>query len=161
MKTIYVFDDFSGNTPVHMGNLYVDVIKGGESYSFEYTEEWLKQNNGNTSIHPDLFPFVGRQFPNGNSIFGVFSDASPDRWGRVLMNKKSASLPTAKSASRESFLKAITFWAFMMRHEWAAFALKQTSTESFYPSTGKPPHRHGQRCAHWRRLPVSLKTMTR
>ena len=80
MKTIYVFDDFSGDTPVHMGNLYVDVIKGGESYSFEYTEEWLKQNNGNASIDPDLFPFVGRQFPNGNSIFGVFSDASPDRW---------------------------------------------------------------------------------
>ena len=73
MKTIYVFDDFSGDTPVHMGNLYVDVIKGGESYSFEYTEEWLKQNSGNASVDPDLFPFVGRQFPNGNSIFGVFS----------------------------------------------------------------------------------------
>ena len=92
MKTIYVFDDFSGDAPVHMGNLYVDVIKGGESYSFEYTEEWLKQNNGNASIDPDLFPFVGRQFPNGNSIFGVFSDASPDRWGRVLMNKKERKL---------------------------------------------------------------------
>ena len=80
MKTIYVFDAFSGNAPVHMGNLYVDVFKGGEGYSFEYTEEWLKQNNGNASIDPDLFPFVGRQFPNGNGIFGVFSDASPDRW---------------------------------------------------------------------------------
>ena len=59
MKTIYVFDDFSGDTPVHMGNLYVDVIKGGESYSFEYTEEWLKQNKGSVinsaSIKLSLF----------------------------------------------------------------------------------------------------------
>ena len=29
MKTIYVFDGFSGDAPVHMGNLYVDTIKGG------------------------------------------------------------------------------------------------------------------------------------
>lgn len=106
MKTIYVFDDFSGDTPVHMGNLYVEVIKGGESYSFEYTEEWLKQNNGNASIDPDLFPFVGRQFPNGNSIFGVFSDASPDRWGRVLMNKKERKLADCEKRKPRKLLES-------------------------------------------------------
>ena len=47
MKTIYVFDGFSDVKPVHMGNLYVDVIKGNETYSFEYSEEWLKKNNEN------------------------------------------------------------------------------------------------------------------
>ena len=34
-KTIYVYDDFSGCEPVLLGALYVNVIRGGESYSFE------------------------------------------------------------------------------------------------------------------------------
>ena len=32
-KTIFVYDDFSTEQPVLMGSLYVNVIKGGESYS--------------------------------------------------------------------------------------------------------------------------------
>ena len=42
-KTIFVYDDFSSEQPVFMGILYVNVIKGGESYSFEYDREWLKK----------------------------------------------------------------------------------------------------------------------
>ena len=34
-KIIYVYDDFSTDVPLLMGCLYVSVIKGGESYSFE------------------------------------------------------------------------------------------------------------------------------
>ena len=33
-KTIFVYDDFSFDEPVLLGRLYVNVIKGGESYSF-------------------------------------------------------------------------------------------------------------------------------
>lgn len=33
-------------------------------------------------------PYSGRQYPTGKNIFGLFADASPDRWGRVLMNKR-------------------------------------------------------------------------
>ena len=33
-------------------------------------------------------PYSGRQYPSGKNIFGLFADASPDRWGRVLMNKR-------------------------------------------------------------------------
>lgn len=42
-KTIFVYDDFSCNTPVLLGRFYVDTIKGGENYSFEYENEWLKK----------------------------------------------------------------------------------------------------------------------
>ena len=42
-KAIFVYDDFSTDHPVLMGSLYVNVIKGGESYSFEYDKEWLKK----------------------------------------------------------------------------------------------------------------------
>ena len=87
-KTIFVYDDFSTDHPVLMGSLYVNVIKGGESYSFEYDKEWLKKTGLTLTIDPELMPYSGRQYPTGKSIFGLFADASPDRWGRVLMNKR-------------------------------------------------------------------------
>lgn len=87
-KTIYVYDDFSCDEPILLGRLYVNVIKGGESYSFEYDSSWLKQNRLSVDIDPELMAFGGRQYPSGKNIFGLFADASPDRWGRVLMNKR-------------------------------------------------------------------------
>lgn len=96
-KTIYVYDSFSFNEPILLGRLYVDTIKGGESYSFEYDKIWLTSTNYPVSIDPDLWGFSGRQYPNSRGIFGVFADASPDRWGRILMTKKERKL-----ADRES-----------------------------------------------------------
>lgn len=87
-KTIFVYDDFTEDKPVLLGKLYVDAIKGGETYSFEYDDKWLKNTGMTVNLDPDLMPYGGRQYPNGRSIFGIFADASPDRWGRVLMMKR-------------------------------------------------------------------------
>lgn len=87
-KIIYVYDDFSTDVPLLMGCLYVSVIKGGESYSFEYDRNWLKTTGLSLSLDPELMPYAGRQYPSDKNIFGLFADASPDRWGRVLMNKR-------------------------------------------------------------------------
>lgn len=87
-KTIFVYDDFSTDQPVLMGSLYVNVIKGGESYSFEYDKDWLKKTGLTLTLDPELMPYSGRQYPTGKNIFGLFADASPNRWGRVLMNKR-------------------------------------------------------------------------
>ena len=87
-KTIFVYDDFSTDQPVLMGSLYVNVIKGGESYSFEYDKGWLGKTGLALTPDPELMPYSGRQYPTGKNIFGLFADASPDRWGRILMNKR-------------------------------------------------------------------------
>lgn len=87
-KLIYVYDDFSFDKPVLLGRLYVNIIKGGENYSFEYDVEWLKKTHMSVNLDPELVVFEGRQFPTGKNIFGIFSDAAPDRWGRMLMNKR-------------------------------------------------------------------------
>lgn len=87
-KTIFVYDDFSMQNPALMGILYVNSLKGGESYSFEYDREWLKKTSLKITLDPELMPYSGRQYPFGKAIFGLFSDSSPDRWGRVLMNKR-------------------------------------------------------------------------
>lgn len=44
-KNIFVYDDFSADRPILMGILYVNVIKGGEAYSFEYDRGWLKKTD--------------------------------------------------------------------------------------------------------------------
>ena len=87
-ETVYVYDSFSSDSPSLLGLLYISVIRGTESYAFEYSRDWLSKTNLSISLDPELMPFPGRQFPSGKDIFGMFSDASPDRWGRVLMNKR-------------------------------------------------------------------------
>ena len=87
-KKIYVYDGFSSADPVLIGYLYVSLIRGGESYAFEYDKEWLTNHYPVIGLDPELMAFSGRQFSSGKTIFGVFADASPDRWGRVLMNKR-------------------------------------------------------------------------
>lgn len=87
-KTVYVYDGFSSDLPSLLGCLYISVLRGTESYAFEYSRDWLSRTGLSISLDPELMPFPGRQFPTGKKIFGLFSDASPDRWGRVLMNKR-------------------------------------------------------------------------
>lgn len=87
-KEIYVYDSFTSGIPALLGVLYVDLIKGKEAYSFEYDKNYLKSYMNLNLLDPDLSVYGGRQYPSGKSIFGLFADASPDRWGRILMMKK-------------------------------------------------------------------------
>lgn len=91
-KVIYAYDSFTFDTPMLMGKLYVNSIKGGESYSFEHNNAWLESTHYPVNIDPDFYGYGGREYPNGRSIFGIFADASPDRWGRILMTKKERKL---------------------------------------------------------------------
>lgn len=87
-KTIYVYDSFSYEEPMLLGMLYVDTVRGGETFSFEYDPQWIARTRYSVSLDPELPLYGGRQYPTGESVFGLFADASPDRWGRTLMNKR-------------------------------------------------------------------------
>ncbi len=87
-KVIYAYDDFSFDEPMLIGTLYVDVLRGAESYSFEYNSQWLKETNLTVLLDPELSLYTGRQYVAKKTIFGIFADAAPDRWGRILMNKR-------------------------------------------------------------------------
>jgi serine/threonine-protein kinase HipA len=42
-------------------------------------------------LDPDLFLYRGRQYtPLDKNLFGLFSDSCPDRWGRLLMQRREA-----------------------------------------------------------------------
>jgi len=87
-QIVYVYDDFSFDSPVMIGKLYISTIKGSEAYSFEYCQEWLAMTRMAINLDPDLMLTTGRQYPSNKGTFGLFADASPDRWGQVLMMKR-------------------------------------------------------------------------
>lgn len=87
-KTIFVYDSFSENGPVSLGYLYYIFNNGKNVFSFEYNEDWLRNNDHYLQLDPELSNYSGRQYSSKDRIFGMFSDASPDRWGRMLINKK-------------------------------------------------------------------------
>ncbi len=87
-KKIYVYENWSNKEPQKIGTLYVDLSKGKEIFSFEYEENWLK-NPFAFVLDPDLALYGGRQYvPLNKALFGIFSDSAPDRWGRVLMDRR-------------------------------------------------------------------------
>ncbi len=88
-KAIYVYENFSATEPQLLGTLFVDHVRGKESYSFEYETRWLKESVYASVLDPDLQLFAGRQYPVGEKeIFGIFADSCPDRWGRLLMTRR-------------------------------------------------------------------------
>ena len=88
LKTIYVYENWSGDTPVKLGKLYVDQARGSEQYAFEYDEAWLTAGRFVFVLDPDLSLYKGRQYPIDKNTFGIFSDSAPDRWGRLLMQRR-------------------------------------------------------------------------
>ncbi|MBI2520230.1 MAG: HipA domain-containing protein [Bdellovibrio sp.] len=75
-----------------MGTMSVDVVRGAEVFSFDYDKAWLAAGHGQ-QLDPELQLYAGLQFlTEGKSNFGLFLDSCPDRWGRVLMDRREAIL---------------------------------------------------------------------
>lgn len=99
-KRIYVYENWMGTEPSLMGCLYAENLRGKEVCSFEYAPSWLSNRAGLLALDPDLQLFSGRQFTSlDKPMFGVFSDSCPDRWGRLLMDRREAIL--AKQENRK------------------------------------------------------------
>ncbi|MFM1908555.1 MAG: hypothetical protein RLZZ591_2232 [Pseudomonadota bacterium] len=90
-KNIAVYADWVGLAePMRLGWLYARRGAGREVFEFAFESSTLA-NCGfrGTHLDPRLRHFEGRQHPpQGQEIFGVFADSSPDRWGRVLMRRR-------------------------------------------------------------------------
>ena len=74
--------------PALMGRLSRQASGAGEIFSFEYDAAWLRLPEA-FAFDPDLALVTGPQYPAPDrSTFGIFMDSSPDRWGRVLMQRR-------------------------------------------------------------------------
>jgi len=95
MKTLYVYADFDWQyTPMLVGELGYESLRGSDSYAFKFDDNWLRQYGG-LFLSADINNYPGQQYTQpGRDIFGCFSDALPDRWGRLLLNRREQILAT-------------------------------------------------------------------
>lgn len=89
MKTLYVYADFDWlDEPMLVGELGYESLRGSDSYAFKFDNDWLRQY-GSLFLSADINNYPGQQYTQpGQDIFGCFSDALPDRWGRLLLNRR-------------------------------------------------------------------------
>ncbi len=89
MKQIEVYADFDWLAePTRVGTLSYEQLRVSDSYGFSFDNTWL-QRHADVFLCPDLNPYPGPQYGLlGRDIFGCFSDALPDRWGRTLLNRR-------------------------------------------------------------------------
>lgn len=89
MQKLLVYADFDWlKEPALMGELSYESLRGEDSYGFSFDEEWLRRA-GELFLSADLNNYPGVQYTAaGCDIFGCFSDALPDRWGRTLLNRR-------------------------------------------------------------------------
>lgn len=90
-SAIHVFAHWSGmDAPQHMGELRVARSRGKEVFVFSYDQVWLK-GGGRFALDPALRLFTGPQYVQEDQPnFGLFLDTAPDRWGRMLMQRREA-----------------------------------------------------------------------
>jgi serine/threonine-protein kinase HipA len=91
IKRILVYADWINlGGAVLMGTLQAEQVRGKEVFSFSYAKEWLGKGQV-LIIDPDLGFYSGPQYSHDDKPnFGLFLDSSPDRWGRLLMERREA-----------------------------------------------------------------------
>ena len=89
MRTLFIYADFDWlGEPMLVGELGYESLRGSDSYSFKFDNDWLRQY-GALFLSADINNYPGLQYTQpGRDIFGCFSDALPDRWGRLLLNRR-------------------------------------------------------------------------
>jgi serine/threonine-protein kinase HipA len=96
--------------PALMGSLRRQGGRGADIFSFEYDDTWIERPAA-FAFDPDLALVSGPQYPApGRPNFGIFLDSSPDRWGRVLMQKRE-NLRARRERRRP---RSLTEWDFLL-----------------------------------------------
>ena len=96
--------DFMGEQHV-VGSLFFLSRGNRESASFYYDEKWL-QNPLGFALQPSLpFAMGSNNTEPGEKLLGCFSDCSPDRWGRTLMQRRESNLAKADKRQARTLLE--------------------------------------------------------
>ncbi|MBR4434084.1 MAG: type II toxin-antitoxin system HipA family toxin [Bacteroidaceae bacterium] len=98
MRTLYIYADFDWlDEPLLVGELGYESLRGSDSYSFTFDNDWLRQY-ASLFLSADINTYPGPQYTQPDrDIFGCFSDVLPDRWGRLLLNRREQILATEEN----------------------------------------------------------------
>ncbi len=93
-----------------VGTLTRAAGRGAEVVRFEYARSWIEAKQA-FAIDPELALTPGPHFvAAGRVLNGIFRDTAPDRWGRVLMERREAAL--ARASARP--VRRLTDWDFLI-----------------------------------------------
>ncbi|MEO7046036.1 MAG: HipA domain-containing protein [Ferruginibacter sp.] len=131
-KQIQVYAHWLGlQQPSLMGVLSVSPAKGKESFSFEYSAAWLK-SGFSQMVDPDLQLYSGAYYPRDDKPnFGIFLDSCPDRWGRVLMQRKEAAIAKLEARTAKKLLESDFLLGVYDGHRMGALRFKLESNGPF------------------------------
>lgn len=131
-RHIEVYAHWAGlSSPSLMGVLYATLSRGKEIFSFEYATQWLNDNQSHV-LDPSLQFFQGQQYaPDGQDNFGIFLDSSPDRWGRILMDRREAQLAREEGRKECKLLESDYLLGVYDEHRIGAIRFKINSKGPF------------------------------
>jgi len=126
-REIYVYAHWEGiQNPTHMGILQSERLKGKELFSFQYDEKWLKSDQSRV-LDPDLQLYSGAHYlGDDNKLnFGMFTDSSPDRWGRILMKRREAALARKEGRKTQNLFETDYLLGVFDGHRMGALRFKE------------------------------------
>lgn len=112
VRSVFVHLDY-GDFAGAVGQLWLRSRGGREGASFRYSTEWLGHAD-RFALEPTLPLQLGAfHTEREHRVFGVFSDAAPDRWGRKLLQRDEA----RRAAEAGETPRALTEADFLLRSD--------------------------------------------
>jgi serine/threonine-protein kinase HipA len=140
-RVVYVYADWDletpknqivKDTPIYMGKLYAELLRGKEIFSFEFDKGFLQSGHAQL-LDPDLQFYSGKQYLNDQEKhnFGLFLDSSPDRWGRILMRRREAALARLEKRTEQNLFETDYLLGVYDAHRMGALRFKLEPNGSF------------------------------
>lgn len=106
-KRLYIYlDEAFGDKPVLVGVLTAEAVRGHEVFSMNLSDEWLHHSRCRM-LDPDLQLYRGHQYlPDSKTNFGFLLDSSPDRWGRVLLERRETVRAREEERPRKTLMES-------------------------------------------------------
>jgi len=93
-----------------IGTLFYASGRGHGVYSFAYDRQWLERPDA-FELDPDLQLHGAESYPtNEAGAFRIFIDSAPDRWGRLLLERREA----LEARAQRRPVRALTDWDFLL-----------------------------------------------
>ena len=110
---VWLDDESLGGTTL-VGHLTRSTSKTGDTVRFDYSEGWLKDAGPIASFELDhelglasgpLYAYAG-----ADQLSGIFVDCSPDRWGKMLMDRREA----IEAREQKRRVRTLRSWDFLL-----------------------------------------------
>ena len=107
-------DDHSLGEPVRVGQLTRNPSKTGDTVRFDYAPEWLQQvaPYASFALDHELPLAAGALYAHAGAdqLSASFQDCSPDRWGKLLMERREA----IEAREQQRPLRILRSWDFLL-----------------------------------------------